>query len=367
METGSWLVPTELDHARVVDANGRMRTARAIAVAVLGVATVISLPWTAWWTLGLLLVAAVPLATFERRLKRSAHPERLAAQTLLLILLVLAIAVAGTGGPASPALPWLIIPCAMATTRFRRAVVVAMAGLTAVVVLAASVSVDPRGFADDPRLVICTLALLVVVAVVTSTLTDAELKHRDNAVLDPLTGLLNRHALELRFAELEQQARLTGGSVCAIVCDLDGFKQVNDAYGHERGDTVLRDCTYEMRKALRSFELAYRMGGEEFVVLLPGLDVAQGVEVASRLREAIERARPGGLKLTMSLGVAAAVGSRVRQEPLLRTADEALYRAKAAGRNRVEATRPVGAEQANGDPRPFEPDDGALELVPGTP
>ena len=367
METGSWLVPTELDHARVVDANGRMRTARAIAVAVLGVATVISLPWTPWWTLGLLLVAAVPLATFERRLKRSAHPERLAAQTLLLILLVLAIAVAGTGGPASPALPWLIIPCAMATTRFRRAVVVAMAGLTAVVVLAASVSVDPRGFADDPRLVICTLALLVVVAVVTSTLTDAELKHRDNAVLDPLTGLLNRHALELRFAELEQQARLTGGSVCVIVCDLDGFKQVNDVYGHERGDTVLRDCTYEMRKALRSFELAYRMGGEEFVVLLPGLDVAQGVEVASRLREAIERARPGGLKLTMSLGVAAAVGSRVRQEPLLRTADEALYRAKAAGRNRVEATHPVGAEQANGDPRPSEPDDGALELVPGTP
>ena len=89
--------------------------------------------------------------------------------------------------------------------------------------------------------------------------------------------------------------------------------------------------------------------------------------MASRLREAIERARPGGLKLSMSLGVAAAMGSRVRQEPLLRAADEALYRAKAAGRNRVEATRPVGAEQANGDLGPFEPDDGALELVPGTP
>ena len=133
MEPGSWLVPTELDHARVVDAHGRMRTARAISLAVIGVAIVISMPWTPRWTLALLLLAAVPLATFERRLKHSAHPERVAAQTLLLILLVLAIGVAGTGGPDSPATAWLIIPCAMATTRFRRPVVVAFAGLTAVV------------------------------------------------------------------------------------------------------------------------------------------------------------------------------------------------------------------------------------------
>ncbi len=362
MEPGSWLVPTELDHARVVDAHGRMRTARAISLAVLGVAIVISMPWTPWWTLALLLLAAVPLATFERRLKHSAHPERVAAQTLLLILLVLAIGVAGTGGPDSPATPWLIIPCAMATTRFRRPVVVAFAGLTALVVLVATVPVDPQGFADDPRLVIATLALLAVVAVVTSALTEAELKHRDNSVLDPLTGLLNRQALEPRLAELEQQARLTGGSVCVIVCDLDRFKQVNDAYGHDRGDKVLRDCTYEIRKALRSFELAYRLGGEEFVVLLPGLDVAQGAEVASRLRESIQGARPGGLELTMSVGVAAAAGSQVSREPLFRAADEALYRAKAAGRNRVEVTRPVGAD-ANGDARLFEPDDGAVELA----
>ena len=146
-----------------------------------------------------------------------------------------------------------------------------------------------------------------------------------------------------------------------IVCDLDRFKQVNDAYGHDRGDKVLRDCTYEIRKALRSFELAYRVGGEEFVVLLPGLDVRQGFEVASRLRESIEGARPGGLDLTMSVGVAAAAGTQVSGKPLFRAADEALYRAKAAGRNRVEVTRPVGAE-ANGDARLFEPD-GAVELA----
>jgi diguanylate cyclase (GGDEF)-like protein len=150
--------------------------------------------------------------------------------------------------------------------------------------------------------------------------------------------------------------------VCVIVCDLDRFKEVNDAYGHDRGDKVLRDCTYEIRKALRSFELAYRVGGEEFVVLLPGLDVAQGAEVAARLREAIEGAHPGGLELTMSVGVAAAAGSQVSGEPLFRAADAALYRAKAAGRNRVEVTPPVDAE-ANGDARLFRPDGGAVELA----
>jgi diguanylate cyclase (GGDEF)-like protein len=366
MEARTWLAPTELDHARVVDAHGRMRTARAVAGGAIGVALLILQPWIPLWTLGLFLIAAVPLLTFERRLKGAAHPEWVAAQTLMLVLAVLAIGAAGTGGPDSAALPWLVIPCAMAATRFRRAVVVGFAAFTALVILAVSVPVDPAGFADDPRLVIATLALLVSVTVVTSALTQAELKHRDNAVLDPLTGLLNRQALGLRVAELEQQARLTGGSVCAIVCDLDGFKQVNDTYGHDRGDMVLRDCAYEIRKALRSFELVYRVGGEEFVVLLPDVELPQGVAVASRLREAIQRARPGGLELTMSLGVAAAAGSEVRHEPLLRWADEALYRAKAAGRNRVEAGRSVGGEAGVGG-RLFEPRDETVELASGTP
>jgi diguanylate cyclase (GGDEF)-like protein len=349
MEPGNWLVPTELDHARVVDAHGRMRTARAIAGVAIGVAILIGLPWIPWWTLVLFGVAAVALATFERRLKRSAHPEWGAAQTLLLVLTVLAIGVAGTGGPDSPGLPWLIIPCAMAATRFRRVVVVAFAGLTAVVVLAVSVPVDPGGFADDPRLVIATLALLAIVTVVTSALTEAEIKHRDNAVLDSLTGLLNRQAL-------------TGGSVCVIVCDLDGFKQVNDTYGHDRGDTVLRDFAYEVRKTLRSFELVYRIGGEEFLVLLPDVDLSRGTAVASRLREAVEHARPGGLAVTISLGVAVAAGPAVEQESLVRAADEAMYRAKAEGRNRVEAAAPMGAV-ANGDAEPREADGSAVTVV----
>jgi diguanylate cyclase (GGDEF)-like protein len=355
MAPGSWLVPTELDRARVVDAHGRMRRARAITLGAIALTLLASLPWNPWWTFVLLAVAGVPMLTFEIRLKRSEHPERLAAQTLLLTLAVLAIGAAGTGGPDSPGLPWLVIPSAMAATRFRGNVVLAFAALTSLVILGVTVPVDPSGFADDPRLVLTTLTLLVALTTVTAALTGAELKHRDNAVLDPLTGLLNRQALDLRMAELEQQAGLTGGSVCAIVADLDRFKAVNDTYGHERGDAVLQACAYEMRKTLRSFELIYRLGGEEFVVLMPGNDLAQGMEVASRLREAVETSRPGGLDLTLSLGVAAATGADVRQEPLLRAADDALYRAKHEGRNRVAAAG-EGEIDSNGDRRRLEPD-----------
>src|SRR5919197_2448872 len=129
MAPGSWLVPTELDRARVVDAHGRMRRARAITIGAIGLTLLVSLPWNPWWTLVLLVVAGIPMGTFELRLKRSAHPERLSAQTLLITLLVLAIGAAGTGGPASPGLPWLVIPCATAAKRVRGTVVVAFAGL----------------------------------------------------------------------------------------------------------------------------------------------------------------------------------------------------------------------------------------------
>jgi diguanylate cyclase (GGDEF)-like protein len=98
-----------------------------------------------------------------------------------------------------------------------------------------------------------------------------------------------------------------------------------------------------MRKALRSFELFYRLGGEEFVVLLPGMDAEGGIEVGERLRAAVERSRPAGVEVTLSVGVAARTGKALHYDELYRRADRALYAAKAAGRNRVAVA---------GDPAP---------------
>jgi diguanylate cyclase (GGDEF)-like protein len=189
------------------------------------------------------------------------------------------------------------------------------------------------------------VALMVSVVAIADALQEAELNYRSESVLDPLTGLLNRKSLGLRFAELKEQARLMGGSVCLIAMDLDGFKQINDLHGHARGDAALRDVVYEMRKALRNFELFYRIGGEEFLVVLPGVDLAHGAGVAERLREAVEEERRTGLQLTVSLGVAAATGDAVEFRGLFEAADSALYTAKQLGKNRVVA---VGARDGGG-------------------
>jgi diguanylate cyclase (GGDEF)-like protein len=112
---------------------------------------------------------------------------------------------------------------------------------------------------------------------------------------------------------------------------------VNDTHGHERGDAVLKEAAYTIRKALRSFELVYRIGGEELLVILPGVDLCEGCDVGERLRRAVAEAQPAGVSLTISAGVAAAAGADVRYDDLFRQADDALLRAKRAGRNRVMA------------------------------
>jgi diguanylate cyclase (GGDEF)-like protein len=216
--------------------------------------------------------------------------------------------------------------------------------------------VDTQAVVQDPTRLISAVALLIAVTAITSALMEGELEHRDRAVLDPLTGLLNRASLASRVIEIEEQAHLTGGAVSVVVLDLDGFKRVNDTHGHDRGDSVLRDVAYEIRKSLRSFELVYRIGGEEFLVLLPGVELSEAVRIAERARDAVADARPGGLDLTISAGVAAGSGGDISYEKLFRAADGALLDAKRAGRDRVAVAGGapeltfLDARQLAGDP-----------------
>jgi diguanylate cyclase (GGDEF)-like protein len=332
----SWLCPTEEHRARALEAGDRVRAARTIAAVTCGISLVATAPFVSWWFLILFGVVAAVLGTLERRLDRSERPELVAAQTALLILAVLAVGTALSGGEESPALPWMILPVATSAARFRPQVVIVGAGLTAAVMFGVSVGVDLQAVVDDPTRLISALTLLIAITAIMSALTEGELEHRDRAVLDPLTGLLNRASLDARVLEIEEQAHLTGGAVSVIVLDLDWFKRVNDTYGHERGDAVLRDAAYEIRKSLRSFELVYRIGGEEFLVLLPGVDLPTALEIAERVRHAVQDSRPGDLDLTISAGVAADAGGHIRYDDLFRAADAALLEAKRGGRNRVE-------------------------------
>jgi diguanylate cyclase (GGDEF)-like protein len=350
-EGTSWLCPTELDRSRVIDANERVRMIRLVGSGAVGAALLIAAPWIGWWTLGLFALSAANFLNVDRRLRTSPHPERVSVIAILITLVLLGGGVLISGGPHSPALPWLVLPAAMTAARFRPQVVVAGIVLTVFLILIVTLGADPTSTIEDPVPVISTLALLAGVVSIVWALQAAELHHRDEAILDPLTGLLNRHALAPRFVELSHQARLSHQPICMVLCDVDSFKAVNDRYGHDRGDAVLRDIAYELRKRLRSFELVYRLGGEEFLIVLPGVSHVEGQEIAERLRVAVEHANPTGIAVTISLGLSTGSGESIVYETLFKSADRALYEAKHAGRNRVvaateEAHEPVPARTA---------------------
>jgi diguanylate cyclase (GGDEF)-like protein len=341
--TGGWLCPTELDRQRAVDTSPRVRRARLLAWGFIGAGALIVAPLLNWWLLALCVLSVLNLVTLDSLMARSQRPERIAAASMAFTELILAIAVAITGGPDSPVLPLLVLPVSIMPARFRGRVVLVGAAIGTLTIIGVGLAVDAQGLIDEPALTIVTLSLLGSVVAIASAIQGAEIQHRSESVIDPLTGLLNRKALLPRFAELEHQAHLSGAPLCIIEVDLDHFKRVNDTHGHERGDAVLRDAAYEMRKSLRSFELMYRLGGEEFLIVLPRASLREGVHIAERLRETVEHARPGGLDITVSLGVTAERGDGVDYESMFAAADEALYDAKRGGRNRV-ASRPHRAE-----------------------
>ena len=319
----------------MIDVGVRVGRARTIAVASVAGTLLFFAPLYGWWTLVLFAASALNTQTVDWRMARSARPERHVAFSIFWSQLLLAAVIALTGGPASPGIPWLVVPTAFAATRFRGEVVAVAVVSAVALLLGATLAVDPAGTIAHPEHLLEAIALLLSITAIVAALSDAEIEQRSESVLDPLTGLLNRSALTRRFKELEEQASLTGGAVSLLVCDVDRFKSVNDSYGHERGDAVLRDVAYEMRKQLRSFELIYRFGGEEFVLILPGAPEHDARVLAERLREALGRCQPGGLDITASIGVATANGADVQFSQLFGKADRALYAAKSRGRDRV--------------------------------
>ena len=235
---------------------------------------------------------------------RSARPEYAYAAAWVNAQGMIAISSSLTGGPHSPVLPWLAIPVVSLAARFTTRGSAAGVALTLLFLCAATLGVDAAAVVDAPQTVLFPAVVIVSIALLGSALMHSDVAHRSAAVIDPLTQMLNRSALSTRLAELAQQSMITGDPIALVVGDVDRFKAINDEHGHSVGDTVLRDLAYELRKALRAFDLAYRLGGEEFLVVLPGATTVDAHDIAERLRRAVGDRLFGGVAVTMSFGVA---------------------------------------------------------------
>jgi diguanylate cyclase (GGDEF)-like protein len=164
---------------------------------------------------------------------------------------------------------------------------------------------------------------------------------REKAESDPLTQLRNRRSFDEVFAAEAGRFDRYGRPLALLMLDLDHFKDVNDSFGHEAGDEVLRRLAARVGSCVRDVDTAARLGGEEFVVLLPETTLDAAVEVAERVRAAVAAQpvawRGGSIPVRVSIGVSACPERVARPGELIGSADAALYRAKEAGRDRVMA------------------------------
>ena len=259
-----------------------------------------------------------------------------------LLIVSCAVAVVGgaltTGGMSSPLLFFAGLVAVVAHTLFPHRTIFAAIGVAIVTVV--FVVELTSGSDIDALDVVATFTVTAFLPLVVDRLVRIEEVQRRSAVVDQLTGCLNRRALATRSAELERQSQHAAGSLSIVVFDLDDFKRVNDAHGHAVGDQVLAQVASIVRRGLRHYELFYRIGGEEFALVLPGADEAHATSMAERLRSAIEAESRPGLRTTASFGVATQ-HSPFDVSAALRQADRRMYAAKRAGRNMVVSSATV--------------------------
>jgi diguanylate cyclase (GGDEF)-like protein len=341
--SGTWLCRDDFDRERLLDMEERIKPVRRVAIGILAVALIAGAPWIGLWTLLPLGVAAGLFAGADARLERSERPEYVMFAAWALSEITIAAAVALAGGPKVATLSWIAIPVVTLSARFSLRGVLVGVAIAISLVLAVGFGTAAGEVLDNPPLVMAPVALILATAVLSTALMQSDVEHRGEAVIDSLTGMLNRKALTNRVSELSQQSEVTGEPVGMILGDLDQFKEVNDSQGHAAGDAALTDVAYLLRKRLRAFDLAYRIGGEEFLVLLPGADTRECARIAEDLRRAVAADTVGdGTTLTISFGVSASPqGEGFDYNRVFAAADEALYEAKSEGRNKVCERRPV--------------------------
>ena len=190
--------------------------------------------------------------------------------------------------------------------------------------------------------VVTTAFLLLLIYYFTSILikklADARMLIEKSAITDELTGLFNRRHILTRFTEEFEQGKRMRTSFSCIMADIDNFKSVNDRRGHLTGDEVLKEIARRFRSIIRAYDVVGRYGGEEFLIILPDTNLEQAWHFAERVRMTVKEQPVADVWVTVSLGVACFEEADQNIDDVIKRADDALYRAKNAGRDRVEWT-----------------------------
>lgn len=263
-------------------------------------------------------------------------PLFVALGTVLITLATKTAGVSGTGASDNEVLYLMVVLYAFYFLTARQAVIqLAFVGLAYGWLLAGEVPVDVG--ASRWVTTIGTLAVAGILVRQLNSRVEGLIDELDaSAQRDPLTGALNRRGLDERLGIELTRARRSGEPLTVIAADLDGLKDVNDQFGHLAGDEALQLAAEVMAEGLRDVDVLARIGGDEFVILLPACDPQVGLRVGEELRAEMGlRSERESWPATLSVGVAGAPPLPLDPDALLGAADRALYRAKSLGRDRV--------------------------------
>ena len=335
----------------MTDAARRLRVATPVMFALFAIAGVTGMGTYGWQPpLAAGAAGVVYVLTWARNTPRRHRPEYAYAFAFVFAEAMFAASAGLASGPRGYGYVMLIMPVLPLAVAFPRRVVAAGSALAVGLMLAVTFGVDLAELRAAPPVAWCAPLVLLGLAVTVLVVRDVDDAARRSAFVDDLTGALNRSALRPRLSELRHQAEASGAPVGVIVGDIDHFKAINDRHGHVAGDAVLRGIARCLSDCVSAFDPVYRLGGEEFVILLPGRDTEATYDMARRMVQAV-RSRPlDGVMATMSFGVASSVaGQPFDFDAAFERADAALYAAKQGGRDCVSATREV--ELADPDPQ----------------
>jgi diguanylate cyclase (GGDEF)-like protein len=340
--TGNWLMHDGQQRAHMFDLLVRIDRMGHATNLVVFAALIVAGPFYGWWPIATGILGGAAFQAVESTLPRFRRPEFALGIAWLGTAAVYAFGSffihAPAGALQAPIVGLtllLLMNISFSAVLPPRGVLVGGAA-QAVFMLVVAFGTSGHVILQDPVVIAFPLALLGAVTLIGTVVGQSAVEHRGAAVVDQLTGMLNRAALIARTPELGHQAAQRGEPVALILGDLDRFKAINDEHGHAAGDAVLREIANRLRKQMRAFDSIYRYGGEEFVILLPGIDGWGALEIAERLCESVRSEPVGGLPVTMSLGVAViSEGEAWSFDRLFDGADRALYDAKRGGRDRV--------------------------------